>query len=155
VRARVTPVRAVERLAGMQAQLARPPYIGLWSRLAGFRREQLTRALLRRDIVRVTSMRGTLHLMSARDYLAMRGALQPALTNSTMRDRAKGIDVARVTDAARVAAVADDVLTPDEIEQIKQRVTELLGLIHLGYAKGPDKLAPERAAVDEIRSYLT
>jgi nitroreductase len=31
----------------------------------------------------------------------------------------------------------------------------VLGLIHLGYAKGPDKLAPERAAVDEIRSYLT
>jgi len=30
----------------------------------------------------------------------------------------------------------------------------VLGLIHLGYAKGPDKLAPERAAVDEIRSYL-
>jgi nitroreductase len=31
----------------------------------------------------------------------------------------------------------------------------VLGLIHLGYAKGPDKLAPERAAVDEIRSYLS
>ena len=30
----------------------------------------------------------------------------------------------------------------------------VLGLIHLGQAKGPDKLAPERAPVDEIRSYL-
>jgi nitroreductase len=30
----------------------------------------------------------------------------------------------------------------------------VLGLIHLGRAKGPDKLAPERAPVDEIRSYL-
>src|SRR4051794_20258753 len=30
----------------------------------------------------------------------------------------------------------------------------VLGLIHLGHAKGPDKPAPERAPVDEIRSYL-
>ena len=30
----------------------------------------------------------------------------------------------------------------------------VLGLIHLGHAKGPEKLAPERAPVDEIRSYL-
>jgi nitroreductase len=30
----------------------------------------------------------------------------------------------------------------------------VLGLIHLGYARGPDKLAPERAPIDEIRSYL-
>jgi nitroreductase len=30
----------------------------------------------------------------------------------------------------------------------------VLGLIHLGRAKGPAKLAPERAPVDEIRSYL-
>ena len=30
----------------------------------------------------------------------------------------------------------------------------VLGLIHLGRPKGPDKLAPERAPVDEIRSYL-
>jgi nitroreductase len=31
----------------------------------------------------------------------------------------------------------------------------VLGLIHLGQAKGPDKPAPERAPVDEIRSYLS
>ena len=31
----------------------------------------------------------------------------------------------------------------------------VLGLIHLGQVKGPDKLAPERAPVDEIRSYLS
>ncbi len=30
----------------------------------------------------------------------------------------------------------------------------VLGLIHLGHVKGPAKLAPDRAPVDEIRSYL-
>ena len=30
----------------------------------------------------------------------------------------------------------------------------VLGLIHLGRTKGPEKLAPERASVNEIRSYL-
>jgi hypothetical protein len=29
-REKVKPVAAIERLCGMQAQLARPPFIGLW-----------------------------------------------------------------------------------------------------------------------------
>jgi len=75
----VTPVAAIERLAGLQAQLARPPFIGLWSRLARFTREDLLKVLHARTVIRVTAMRGTLHLISARDYLAWRGPLQPAL----------------------------------------------------------------------------
>jgi hypothetical protein len=35
-REKATALRAVERLAGLQAQLARPPFIGLWSRREGF-----------------------------------------------------------------------------------------------------------------------
>src|SRR5688572_20877128 len=65
---------AVERLAGLQAQLARPPFVGLWTRLAGFRREDLIQPLRERKIIRATAMRGTLHLMSADDYVALRGA---------------------------------------------------------------------------------
>ena len=53
---------AVERLVALQAQLARPPFIGLWSRLSGFRREDLIRAVQRRELVRGTMMRATLHL---------------------------------------------------------------------------------------------
>ncbi|HEX8154955.1 MAG TPA: winged helix DNA-binding domain-containing protein, partial [Thermoanaerobaculia bacterium] len=72
-------VAAVERLAGMQAQVPRPPYIGLWSRLADFHRDALTNAVVKRDLVRATLMRGTLHLVSKKDYLAFRPALQPML----------------------------------------------------------------------------
>ena len=67
-RERLGPARAIERLAAMQAQWVPSPYVGLWSRLEGFRREQLTRSLRRGQVVKAALMRGTLHLVSARDY---------------------------------------------------------------------------------------
>lgn len=59
---------ALERVAGIQAQYAPSMYIGLWSRVAGFDRERLTRALERRGAVQGTLMRSTIHLVSRRDY---------------------------------------------------------------------------------------
>src|SRR5256885_15113727 len=44
-RSRVPLTRALERVAGLQTQYAPSAYIGLWSRLDGFRRAALTRAL--------------------------------------------------------------------------------------------------------------
>jgi hypothetical protein len=67
-RKRLSPLKTVERLVGMQAQWPQAPYIGLWTRSAGFRREQLERLLLRGDVVKATVMRGTLHLVTLRDY---------------------------------------------------------------------------------------
>jgi hypothetical protein len=68
-----------ERLVGLQAQAPNPPYLGLWTRLQRFALDDLTRALQERRIVRATMMRGTLHLVSAADYRALRPVLQPAL----------------------------------------------------------------------------
>ena len=56
-REKVKVVTAIERLAGMQAQIPRPPFIGLWSRIDGFRREDLVRAIEARTIVRGTLMK--------------------------------------------------------------------------------------------------
>jgi hypothetical protein len=67
-RERLGPARAIERLAALQAQWVPSPYVGLWSRLEGFERVQLTRALRREQVVKGALMRGTLHLVSARDY---------------------------------------------------------------------------------------
>jgi hypothetical protein len=67
-RRRLPVVGALERLAGLQAQWAPAPYVGLWTRLVGFRRQTLERALLREQAVRAVLMRGTVHLVSRRDY---------------------------------------------------------------------------------------
>ena len=61
---------AVERLGCLQGQWAPSPYVALWSRLSGFERGQLTRAIDRGEIVKATLMRATLHLVSAREYAA-------------------------------------------------------------------------------------
>lgn len=78
----VSACEAVERLVGLQAQQARPPFIGLWSRVEGFRREDLRRLIHEGQAVRATLMRATLHLMSRRDFLRFRAVIQPALTGA-------------------------------------------------------------------------
>ncbi|HEX3225836.1 MAG TPA: winged helix DNA-binding domain-containing protein [Gaiellaceae bacterium] len=68
-------VRALERVAGLQAQWGPAPYVGLWTRIAGFRRSALERALVRRQAVRAVLMRGTIHLVSLADYVRFGAAV--------------------------------------------------------------------------------
>jgi hypothetical protein len=67
-RARSSLPRTLERVAGLQAQYAPSMYIGLWSRLEGFERDRLTRALERRSVAQATLMRATIHLVARDDY---------------------------------------------------------------------------------------
>jgi hypothetical protein len=67
-RARLPIPRALERMGGLQAQYAPAMYVGLWTRLEGFERDALTRALERRSVIQATLMRATIHLVSKRDY---------------------------------------------------------------------------------------
>ena len=60
--------KTLERIGGIQAQYAPSMYIGLWSRLRDFRRDQLTGALERRTVVQATLMRVTIHLVAAGDF---------------------------------------------------------------------------------------
>ena len=78
-RRRLSPLAVIERLAGMQAQWAPAPYVGIWTRVAQFRREALERALLRGDVLKATLMRGTLHLVTAREYGTFFAALRDYL----------------------------------------------------------------------------
>lgn len=108
-RAAISPIAAIERLAGLQAQMANAPYVGLWARLEGFERCDLTRLIEDRQVVRATMMRSTLHLATAGDYLTVRPALQPALSRALRTffgQRAADIDVDRVVAAVRARMVA-------------------------------------------------
>jgi Winged helix DNA-binding domain len=78
-RQRIAVPRALERIGGLQAQKVASPYLGLLARLDGFGPATLTRALEARRVAKATLMRGTLHLVSADDYLALAPALQPSL----------------------------------------------------------------------------
>ena len=77
--------RALERLGGIQAQYAPSMYIGLWSRLAGFERGSLTRALERRAVIQATLMRSTIHLVSASDYWPFAAGTREARWESWQR----------------------------------------------------------------------
>ncbi|HEY1479082.1 MAG TPA: winged helix DNA-binding domain-containing protein [Gaiellales bacterium] len=102
-RAPISVAEGVDRLAGLQAQEAKPPFIGLWSRLEGFERDQLAAAIRAREIVRATWLRGTLHLVGAADYAAFRETVRPVLEQGLrlLGDRAAGLDVDAVLPLAR------------------------------------------------------
>jgi Winged helix DNA-binding domain len=93
--------RAIERLGALQAQWPPSPYIALWSRIDGFRKEQLMRAVERRAVVKATLMRETLHLVSSSDYLAYAGLFTSARTARIERVLAKEASEVDVDELAR------------------------------------------------------
>src|SRR5215510_1857406 len=100
----VTVPAAIERLVGLQAQLASAPYVGLWTRLRDFRREDLAREIENRKVVKATLMRATLHLCTADDYLRFRTALKPLLIGAAgeiAKRRDADFDLNKVIKAAR------------------------------------------------------
>ena len=95
---------AIERLAGQQAQQAQAPYVGLWTRLRDFHRDDLAKLIESRQIVKATWIRATLHLLSAADYLRFRATLQSALEGasaSIVQRRGGDFDRAHVLSSAR------------------------------------------------------
>jgi Winged helix DNA-binding domain len=76
---------AVEHLVGLQAQVPLDPYTALWSRLQGFRPDELGRLLEERALVRIVVMRGTIHLVTADDALLLRPLTQQVLDGQLAR----------------------------------------------------------------------
>src|SRR5688572_17077029 len=72
----------IEQLVGLQAQQASAPYVGLWTRLPNFQRDDLAKLIEDRSVIKATLMRSTLHLFTVADYLRFRATLQPVLTGA-------------------------------------------------------------------------
>ena len=96
----------IERLIGLQGQTPLSPYIALWSRGEAFDPVALAAALVARSVVRMSLMRTTIHLVTARDALALRPVMQPVLergfqSGSPFGKRLAGADLEAVKAAGR------------------------------------------------------
>ncbi|MEX2551694.1 MAG: winged helix DNA-binding domain-containing protein [Actinomycetota bacterium] len=103
-RGAVSVGEAVAQLVGLQAQQAMTPFVGLWSRVEGFRREDLAGAIGDRQVVKATLWRATLHLVTEADFRGFRSTMQPMLSaasQSINQARAQNLDVQPLVDAAR------------------------------------------------------
>ena len=101
--------RVVESMGLLQAQYAPSMYIGLWSRVAGFRREALDAALHDRSVIQATLMRITIHLCSREDYWPVALAVRDGRRRLWLRSRPAPIapetmEAAAVTLRERMAA---------------------------------------------------
>src|SRR5918999_1029631 len=95
---------AIEHLVGLQAQSVPPTYYGLWSRLEPFDPHELGRMLTDREAVRMTLMRGTVHLVTVRDALLLRPLVQVVIErvhNGAFGRRMRGVDTEELAAAVR------------------------------------------------------
>ena len=69
----------IEHLVGMQAQVPENPYVALWSRIEGFDAAELSDLITAREAARGGLMRGTLHLATKDDFLAIWPLIRPVL----------------------------------------------------------------------------
>jgi hypothetical protein len=74
-RKRLSPLRVIEHLVGMQAQWPPSPYVGIWTRVTSFRPAALERELASGAVLKANLMRQTLHLVTRPDYALVRAAM--------------------------------------------------------------------------------
>jgi hypothetical protein len=128
--------QAVERICAVQAQWPQSPYIALWTRLIGFRKEQLTRALEEKRVVKSQLFRITLHITSARDYPYYAAAWLPAARDTTPGVTTKQLDeLSRLVQSAAmkgpVTQAEVEALAAEGMRGFRWRTRTLAPLLHL------------------------
>jgi len=120
-RSRGSLPKVLDRMGGLQAQYAPSMYIGLWSRMEGFERALLDRALERRSVVQGTLMRATIHLVSKGDYwptaLGVRRSRREAWVDGRAR---RGYTAKQVSAAARKLGgrLGDETMSRNQIHEL-------------------------------------
>ena len=124
-RHKIAVVPAIERLGALQAQWAPSPYIALWSRLVNFDRSSLWSAIEDARVIRARLMRGTLHLVSARDFYAYAVATQDLQRGAWNR-----LQVGRGVDPKEIARLASAFARrPRAKEEVISHLTERVGTL--------------------------
>jgi hypothetical protein len=134
-------IGTIEHLVGLQAQAPFPPYFGLNSRLDGFRPDDLAALLTDRSVVRIALMRGTIHLVSARDCLPLRRLVQPVLERGlrgVFGKQLTGVEPAALAAAGRSLVEAE----PMTFSQLGQALAE----------RWPDN--PPAALAQAVRAFV-
>jgi len=122
-------VDAVEQIGGMQTQYAPSGYVGLWSRLALFQRDELTAALEDRSLVQATLMRTTIHTVSRREFWLYARGIREARRAAAARIRVlRGEDVLRASSERLAAALADGPKSVKELDGLASGFLGTLGL---------------------------
>jgi len=120
-RVRAPVPKVLERMGTLQAQYAPSMYIGLWTRVKTFEREQLDRALARRQVAQGTLMRATIHLVSKADYwpiaIGVRRARRDAWLSASYR---RDYSASQMSAAARKlrARLGDGTMSRPEIHEL-------------------------------------
>src|SRR5256885_10892818 len=124
-RRRRSAAATIEHLVGMQAQAPNLPYVGLWSRLQGFHHQELSRLIETRAAVRMSLMRNTIHLVTARDALGMKPLFMPLGERGYMRGSPWGRDM-RHADMAAIRRAGSEVLgeKPRTIAQLAKLLAQ-------------------------------
>jgi hypothetical protein len=146
-----TPLpRALERIGGIQAQYAPSMYIGLWSRLDGFERDTLTRALERRSVAQGTLLRATIHLVSAADWWPWSVATRDGRREWWIQAHRRRMDTHKVAAAARRLRVhlKKGPMRKSEIEELLGRECALGVGIFLDLVRVPPSGTWERRRAD-------
>ena len=115
---------AVEHLVGLQAQAPLPPYLALWSRLEGFDPHELGRMLTEREVVRLSLMRGTVHLVTVTDALGLRPWVQVVLErghNGVFGRRMGGAEPAAIEATTRELLAAEPLTGRELARRLIQR----------------------------------
>ncbi|GAA2382275.1 winged helix DNA-binding domain-containing protein [Streptomyces glaucosporus] len=118
----LSALEAMEHLVGLQAQSPKAPYVGLWTRLRDFRHGELSELLTSRKAVRIALMRGTVHLVSARDCLTLRPLVQPLFDRDVLPVYGRqlaGLAPREVADAG-LALLADGPRSAAELGKLLQ-----------------------------------
>jgi Winged helix DNA-binding domain len=168
---------AIEHVGGLQTQYAPSGYVGLWTRLSSFGRDDLTKALEDRTVVQASLMRTTIHMVSAREFWRYAAGIRRARRAWALRIAGRAADEAAMIAAAeRIReALSDGPRTVKELGELGAGFVGNLGLWvdlvrlppsgtwerrradRLGLAEdwvGPCDASEEEGLVHLVRAYL-